>query len=142
MLHVQILLQGDESALARVADGVFDNAVQPGLAVKYLENPQNHIAVAIEDGIVVGFASGIHSVHPDKQAQMWINEVGVAPTHQRRGIGKAVLTELIALARKLGCSEAWVLTDEDNASARALYRAAGGTEARCLMVSFPFSAPG
>ena len=64
------------------------------------------------------------------------NEVGVAPAFQRRGLAKAILQELQRQARKLGCAEAWVLTDEYNAPARALYKSVGGHESPQLMVSF------
>ena len=86
-------------------------------------------------------ASAVHYVHPDKRPQLWINEVGVAPSHQRRGLARAILERLKALGRELGCTEAWVLTDEDNAAARATYASAGGVESHgVVMVTFPFEA--
>lgn len=72
------------------------------------------MAVAIDGGEVVGFASGVHYVHPDKPSEMWINEVGVAPSHQGHGLGKAVVGALVQHAGKLGCREAWVLTERTN----------------------------
>jgi GNAT superfamily N-acetyltransferase len=57
----------------------------------------HHIAVANDDGLVIGFASGVHYIHPDKPPRLWINEVAVAPAHRRHGLGKAVLQALIAL---------------------------------------------
>jgi ribosomal protein S18 acetylase RimI-like enzyme len=101
----------------------------------------HHLSIAIEDRTVVGFASAVHYVHPDNPPQLWINEVGVSPSHQGRGIAKAVLKALLALGSKLGCNEAWVLTDESNAAARALYRSIGGAEAAQVMVSFQLSVP-
>lgn len=80
----------------------------------------------------------MHYVHPDKPAQLFINEVGVAESHRGKGVAKAVLAQLLARGKALGCSEAWVLTDEDNAAARGLYRAAGGAETQgVVMVTFP-----
>lgn len=65
---------------------------------------------------------------PDKPTELWINEVGVAPTHQRRGIGRSLVQALLEKGRVLGCVEAWVLTDEENTPARQLYGSAGGEE--------------
>ena len=127
-MDVKLLQAGDEAVLARVAEGVFDNAVDPALAAEFLADPRHHIAVAVEDGAVVGFASGVHYVHPDKKAQLFVNEVGVAPSHHRQGIGKQVLRLLLEEGRRLGCSEAWVGTEPDNAPARALYVALGGSD--------------
>jgi aminoglycoside 6'-N-acetyltransferase I len=126
--EIRHLETGDEAILARVADGVFDNAVRRDLVGEFLRGPQNHLCVAIEDGLVVGFASAVIYNHPDKPREMWINEVGVAPSHQGQGLGKALLAALFERARSLGCNEAWVLTDTDNSAARALYRSAGGAE--------------
>jgi ribosomal protein S18 acetylase RimI-like enzyme len=137
-LEMRLLRAGDEHVLDRVADGVFDGPVIDALRSEFLRDPRHHLSVGIEDGIVVGFASAVHYVHPDKPPQLWINEVAVSPA-QRRGIAKAVVAALLSLGRELGCTEAWVLTDEANAAARALYRSAGGTETPHLMVSFPLA---
>jgi ribosomal protein S18 acetylase RimI-like enzyme len=128
VMEVRMLGPGDEAALARVADDVFDNAVDPVLAREFLTDPRHHIAVAADDGLVVGFASGVHYVHPDKPAELWVNEVAVAPGHQRRGLGRAAMAELLAHGRSLGCATAWVLTDRDNEAAKALYARLGGVE--------------
>jgi ribosomal protein S18 acetylase RimI-like enzyme len=136
-VDVQILASADAAVLERVADGVFDSPVDPALAREFLGDPRHAICVAIEDGVVVGFASGVRYVHPDKPSEFWINEVGVAPSHHRRGVGKAIMSALLAHAQADGCREAWVLTDEDNSAARALYRAAGGWEKPAgLLVTF------
>jgi GNAT superfamily N-acetyltransferase len=119
----------DAALLLHAVDDVFDAPVIPAIAVEFLADPRHHIAAAIADGRIIGFASGVHYLHPDKPAQMFINEVGVAEPWQRRGIGRALVDALVAHARSLGCTEAWVLTDDDNAAARALYTAAGGEDA-------------
>ena len=84
--------------------------------------------IAIDDGLVVGFASAVHYIHPDKLPQLWVNEVALAPTYRRRGLGRAVLKALFEVGRALNCTEAWVLTDRNNLAAIALYLSAGGTE--------------
>ena len=73
--------------------------------------------------------SSVIYVHPDKAApELWINEVGVAPTHQGKGIGKMLMQRTLEEAKRSGCSEAWVLTDRGNQAAMALYKSAGGIE--------------
>jgi ribosomal protein S18 acetylase RimI-like enzyme len=52
--------------------------------------------------------------------------VGVASSHQRRGIARRLLAATLDDARAAGCSEAWVLTDRTNRAAMQLYEAAGG----------------
>ena len=128
-VEVRVLGAGDEAVLARVGPDVFDDAVDPRATREFLNDPRHHVAVAIDDGVVVGFASAVHYVHPDKPApELWVNEVGVASTHQGRGLGKALLRALFAVGRARGCAEAWVLTDRVNEAARRLYSSVGGTD--------------
>jgi hypothetical protein len=56
---IKILQPGDDHVLMNVAEGVFDYPVDAKLTREFLEDPRHHIAVAI-----VGFASGVHYVHP------------------------------------------------------------------------------
>jgi len=127
-IEIRVLQPGDEDILMNVAAEMFDNLIDSELTREFLEDPRHHIAVAIEDGVVVGFASGIHYVHPDKQPELWINEVAIATTHRRRGLGKAVLRALFEIGRVHGCAVAWVLTDRHNSASMALYSSVGGTE--------------
>jgi aminoglycoside 6'-N-acetyltransferase I len=138
-IEIRILQAGDDSVLERVADDVFDLPVDPRWSAEFLADPRHHLAVAIDGDIVVGMASGVHYLHPDKPPQFFINEVGVAGSYQGRGIGRRVLDALLDRGRELGCSEAWVLTDESNSIARKLYAAAGGLvdSEPAVMYTFP-----
>jgi ribosomal protein S18 acetylase RimI-like enzyme len=127
-IDIRMLNPGEEGAFARVAPEVFDYPVDRALSREFLADPHHHIAVAIDGDTLVAFASGVDYVHPDKPREMFVNEVGTAATHRGQGLGKKVVTMLIDHARATGCTVAWVLTDLDNAAARALYRSAGGRE--------------
>jgi ribosomal protein S18 acetylase RimI-like enzyme len=127
-VEIGVLNAGEEDFFAAVAPGVFDNDVDLKLAREFLADPHHHIAVALDNGVVVGFASGVDYIHPDKPRELFVNEVGTAPTHRGQGIAKRVVTALLDHGRSLGCTVAWVLTGTDNAAARALYKSAGGKE--------------
>ena len=138
-VDVRLLRAGDESALERVASDVFDDPVDARRAAEFVADPRHHLAVAIEDCVVVGFVSAVHYVHPDKLApELWINEVGVAATHRGRGLAKNLLHTILDVARRLGCREAWVLTDRSNAAALHTYASAGGVETPPDSVMFTF----
>jgi len=142
-IDVRVLRRGDESVLAAVAPDVFDDPIDPAAAATFLSDPRHHLAVAIDDGIVVGFASAVTYVHPDKpRSELWINEVGVATTHQRRGIGRLVLAALLDVGRREHCSEAWVLADRSNTAAREFYASLGGAPGREDAVMFTFTLGG
>jgi aminoglycoside 6'-N-acetyltransferase I len=135
---IHVLGPGDAAVLERVAPEVFDEEVNQEYTAEFLADPRHHLVVALDEGVVVGFASGVHYIHPDKPPELFINEVGVAPTHQRRGIARQLLQGLLAQGRAVGCREAWVGTDVSNASARALYAAAGGAESPEPFIMYSF----
>jgi GNAT superfamily N-acetyltransferase len=136
-VEIKVLKRGDEAVLDSVAPGVFDHDVNDRLIREFLYDARHHIVVGIENGQVIGFVSALHYVHPDKPAELWINEVAVAPTCQGRGHGKALLSAMLDLGRQIGCLEAWVLTDRPNRVAMRLYSTLGGRESDAVMFSFP-----
>jgi len=127
---VRVLGPDEGSVLDRVADDVFDNAIDARWTAEFFSDPRHHLAVALADGEVVGMASGVHYVHPDKRPELWVNEVGVAPAYRNQGVGRRLLAALFERGRQLGCAMAWVGTEMSNAAARSCYRAAGGIEER------------
>ena len=137
-MTIEVLHRDDHSTLANVAPGVFDHPIDARWSAEFLRDPRHHIAVAIETGLVVGFASAVHYVHPDKPPELWINEVGVAPIHQNQGLGKKLLRALFEVGREHGCREAWVLTDRSNGPASRLYASVGGIEPPGETVCFTF----
>lgn len=129
MFEIQLLGPADSDTLNNVAEGVFDDPIVRSAAQEFLADPRHRLVVALENNIVVGFVSAVVYLHPDKPApELWINEIGVAPTHQRQGIGKMLLRNLLDNAKRSGCTEAWVLTDRENIAAMAMYKAIGGVE--------------
>lgn len=127
----------DADLLSHVAPGVFDHEVNATLVAEFLRDPRHHLVVGVASGQIVGFVSALHYIHPDKPAEMWINEVGVAPDQRQHGLGRSLLQTMLALARELGCANAWVLADADNDAAMRLYRGAGGVATRPVMFEFP-----
>jgi ribosomal protein S18 acetylase RimI-like enzyme len=135
-IEIILLRRGDEAVLAAVADGVFDNDVDEQAAREFLSDERHHIAVAVENGLVVGFASAVHYIHPDKRPELWINEVAVSPQHRDHGLGKRLLSVLFEAGRRAGCAEAWVLTDRANIPAMGLYSSLGGKDSDQVMFTF------
>ena len=136
---LKVLSESDISLLKNVAEGVLDNPIIELFANEFLNDPRHHVVVAVSDSVIVGFASAVHYIHPDKPPELWINEVGVAPSHQKQGIAKAILKELMQLGR-IGCKSAWVLTDKNNEPANRLYQSTGGQidQGDTVMYEFEF----
>ena len=121
-IEIQTVQPGDEALFARIADEVFDHAIDPAVLSRYLAAPGHHLVVALADGQIVGQVTATVHFHPDRQlADLYVDEVGVSPAYQRRKIATLMLEQMFALARDLGCAEAWLATEPDNEPARALY---------------------
>ena len=135
-IDIRLLGAGDSAILDGVVEGVFDGPVDARWSSVFFADPRHHLIVALDEARVVGMISAVDYVHPDKAPQLWINELGVAPSHQRRGIGNRLIEAMLAHGRSLGCTEAWVGTENDNAAARGLYEKAGGTGEPFVLYSF------
>jgi aminoglycoside 6'-N-acetyltransferase I len=117
---------GDEPLFERIADDVFDHPVSEAVLSRFLAAPGHHLVVALADGEVVGQAAAMLHRHPDgRPVELYVDELGVAPSHRRQGIARRLLDELLAVGRELGCREAWVGTEADNVAATTLYASLG-----------------
>src|SRR5215216_1720242 len=125
MIAVRLLAPNEVHVLDNVAHDVFDDDIDPRWCAEFFADPRHHLVVALDGDLVVGMASGVHYVHPDKAPELWINEVAVAPTHGGQGLGRRIVATLVEHGRSLGCHEAWVLTSPTNEPAKRMYLAAG-----------------
>ncbi len=127
--HVDIrrLGAGDEALMDAVSPN-FDAPVKAPAATRFLTAEDHHILVAYDGSSAAGFVTGVETTHPDKGTEMFLYELGVGEAFRGRGIGKALVTALAAVARRRGCYGMWVLADGDNDAALATYVAAGAVE--------------
>lgn len=130
---IQIWRAGPGDAARVLAARVFDNPANAQATLRFLgkvglADPRNILLVADLDGSAVGFVSGTVMDHPDKPRGLFVQELGVNEAAQRRGIARTLLAALRAEGRAMGCTATWVLTEEDNAAARATYSATGASE--------------
>jgi GNAT superfamily N-acetyltransferase len=78
--------------------------------------------LALVDGQVQGFAVHLH--HPSTWVateDCYLEDLYVADTARRKGLGRALIDDLIALARSRGWARVYWHTNEGNTRARALY---------------------
>ena len=116
------------AALARGADGLFDNPVRPDSLEAFLDDPNHLLWFAVAAGLPVGFASASILLHPDTAPQLFINEVEVLESFRRKGIGRALVARLIEAAGARGCDYAWLGTATDNASGNACFASVPGAQ--------------
>lgn len=78
--------------------------------------------LAVVDGRVAGFA--IHQHHPSTWVlgeDCYMEDLFVAPDARGQGVGRALIEDLIQLARARGWHRLYWHTDHDNADARRVY---------------------
>ncbi len=117
---------GDVDTVIAAAD-LFDEQPRRDATARFLAEPGHHLLLAYDGSTPIGFVSGIETVHPDKGAEMFLYELGVAESHRRRGVGRALVERLAGIARSLDCYGMWVATDDANTAALATYEAAGAS---------------
>ena len=121
----------DDLLSREIAADVFDEAIDGELLTQFVSQPALQalfIVCDVADAVVVGQIKVqiVHSV--DQPTSLYIDNLGVAPTHQRRGVASALIEAAKQWGREARAQSIWVATELDNSAARALYEASGLTE--------------
>lgn len=129
--------------LNNVDDDVFDNPIIAEQADAFIRDKRHLMFLALDGGRVIGMASAIEYLHPDKPLQFFINEVGVAKPYRCQGIARQLVRRLIDSARERGCESAWLGTEPDNTAAVACYAGipGGDTPEPFVLFEWPLQEP-
>jgi len=96
---------------------------------RLLENEANLLVVARDGHEPVGFALAYVMDRIDRdEIMLCLYEISVAPSHQRRGVGSALVEHLKVWCAQHQVMKMWVLTDRANIAAIRLYSASGAEE--------------
>lgn len=97
--------------------------------------------LARRDGQPAGFVQLYPMFSSVRTARTWIlNDLFVDPAARRHGVARALLEAAAGFARSDGAAGIALETAQDNAAARALYRAAGWREDATQWYSLDFAA--
>lgn len=129
-LTIRDAMPGDEPAWHRLWDGYLDYygvTLTPDVTANTWANilapaaPLN-ARIACLDGRPAGFAMHLH--HPSSWVvgeDCYLEDLFVDPAARGNGIGRALIDDLVTLARGKGWNRLYWHTRHDNAKARALY---------------------
>jgi ribosomal protein S18 acetylase RimI-like enzyme len=136
-ITIRLVGPGDERVVRELA--TYEG---PGDPEALLADPRTLMLVAFDGEQPVGFvlAHELPRRHGER-ANLFIYEIDVAESHQRRGIASTLLSRLAELARERGIRTGFVLTEPGNGPANALYRSAGGaTDSVTVEWTFEYAA--
>ncbi|MEM1057850.1 MAG: GNAT family N-acetyltransferase [Verrucomicrobiota bacterium] len=127
-VHILHLRRGHEQLARRAVEllKLGEKLPNPHFLSELLSQPENLLLVAVEADEPVGFLIGYALPRIDRpQPMMLLYEIGVAESHQQRGIGRRLVEGFLEWCRKENAAMAWVMTTAGNAAARQLYESAG-----------------
>lgn len=105
-----------EDVLAIEADLFGAETWTAGMFWNELANGHHYVVAVDEDDRIVGYA-GL-AVRPD---ETWVQNIAVRRDAQRRGIGRALLDDLLAEADRVGARSVLLEVAVDNAPAQRMY---------------------
>ena len=120
---VRRLEPGDEETLVALR-AAYERPIPGGGEV--LRDERAHVLAAFRDDRPVGYALVYVLSRIDDRTMAFVYDVGVEEPFRRQGVGRELLDAAKALMAESGAYKMFVLTDEDNEAAMALYAASGG----------------
>jgi aminoglycoside 3-N-acetyltransferase I len=92
---------------------------------------------ATEGGVVVGgLTAHVLPMTRSRSTELFIYDLAVRTDRQRRGIGRALVTELRSLGHQAGIDTAFVPADDEDTHALEFYRAIGGVPSAATFFVF------
>jgi aminoglycoside 3-N-acetyltransferase I len=138
-------LAGGDVALARTTFAlmveVFDEADAAPLGEPYvarlLARDDFWAFAALIDGRPVGgLTAHVLPMTRAESTELFIYDLAVRASHQRQGIGRALVDATLAAARDAGIASVFVPADNEDVHALDFYRAIGGDEAPVTFFTF------
>lgn len=134
-----IRLTADNVDLLTKIGDIFDEPISSERVATYVAQTNHILILAICEGLAIGQILGVVHHHPDKATELYIDDLAVDPTFQRRGIATRLLDHLIACGAQVGAETVWVAAEPDNAQANGFYQARGLSNSPCIIFERPLA---
>lgn len=124
-IQIEEVNKGNVHLLERVDQDIFDHEISSDCLAGYMSDPNCVMILAIAGELVVGQIRGMIHRHPDRAAELYFDNAGVAPAFQRCGIATRLFAEIVRVGKERGCRDVWLGTEPDNEPAKAFYLSLG-----------------
>ena len=109
-----------------VEDGKPVELVTVAAVTTFLDNPYNHLLVAVDGPETVGYLIAYELQRPDReQSMMHLYDITVSKKHRQNDIGTALIEELKSLCSTRPMMKMFVGTNRSNEAAVGLYEKTG-----------------
>lgn len=129
----------DAELLRQAERGLFEQPIDERWMAQLLRDPRHHTIGAFVGGRLVASATATHYLRPDQPPTLLVVSVAVSAGQRRKGIATALLRELLAHGRWLGCRSARSATDAGNAAAIRLHERMGWVREAETAAAFTFA---
>jgi ribosomal protein S18 acetylase RimI-like enzyme len=117
------------NTVASLHDALFPNTHLTGRRLVEVDDRRTRLVAMADDDDVAGYVA----VERQHDGSLYIDFVGVAPRHGRRGIGRALVAESCRRGFAQGATRAHLTVRISNLAAQSLYRSLGFEEDRVLV---------
>lgn len=119
-MEISIMDKSDIPAVLEIENASFSVPWTEGMFISELDNTRCLYITAKENGKLLGFA-GMSSILDEG----YVNNIAVAPSYRRRGIGRRLMSALIEYSYRLSLSFLTLEVRESNTEAISLYSGLG-----------------
>lgn len=123
----------DTPRLQTIPSDLFQGTLNASLLEKFLADPRNYFCAAFLDGVMVGYAAGVHLTRTNQGDEFYLREISVTSAWRDAGVSTSLLDHMLAKARELNCQAVWALAAENDADTNALYQQLGHVGAQNVM---------
>jgi ribosomal protein S18 acetylase RimI-like enzyme len=125
-IQVRRLTAGDAEDARRVC-AAFDWSLNEDALALFLASPTEHLLVAYKESQ----PCGITVVHELRRLdglapKFFLYTIDTLPAYQRQGVASAIMEEVKRIGREINTRGLFLITNESNTAAMALYRSTGG----------------
>jgi aminoglycoside 3-N-acetyltransferase I len=102
-----------------------------------LQNTEFIVMIAETDHKVIGgLTAYILPQYYSQAKHVYIHDVGISTSYQRKGIGRQLIKSFNEYSKNLGCEEVFVAAEKEDDHAVSFYRATGGEALESVHFSY------